>query len=191
MGLHWGLWEWWEWRAPHPTVLVGQAPDLRMEKYCKKQRDSGCMTGLECWLLPVKKRWEVLGSCHLISGADSSVVSPRSPPVSQGFDHGNETKQYAATCECACPPPPRKKNFVSRLSSELQSILWLDFSVGCVSHVSFKGGLGHPTSISLSFFNPFPPLPCSFSWPQEAPDRICLWQAGDAQWVVHASMRHP
>ena len=52
----------------------------------------------------------------------------------------------------ASVPPWRKKNFVSRLSSELQSILWLEFSVGCVSHVSFKSGLGHPTSLSLFIF---------------------------------------
>lgn len=40
--------------------------------------------------------------------------------------------------------PSRKKDFTSVLASKLQSISWLDFSVGCVFHLSFEGGLGTP-----------------------------------------------
>lgn len=42
----------------------------------------------------------------------------------------------------------RKEDFVSRLALELQGIRWRDFSVGCVSHLSFGGGVGYPTSVS-------------------------------------------
>lgn len=41
-----------------------------------------------------------------------------------------------------------KEDFVSGLALEPQSIRWLDFSVGRVSHLSFGGGVGHSASVS-------------------------------------------
>lgn len=60
---------------------------------------------------------------------------------------GEETRQFAVNREG--PASPRGGRIPFRGWLPNPSVLWLDFSVGCIFHLAFEDGAGRPTSISV------------------------------------------